>query len=126
MVKASLRILGLAAVALLGVVVVIVVASWVYFEPNSRPRDEAKTIRVAIRKDGQVYLNDIKQKDPNELTPQIKERLEDLPEGQRTVYLKADTDLAYSEVMKVMDLIREAGVEDLALIAENRVQGQGS
>jgi len=89
-------------------------------------KDEAKTIRVAIRKDGQVYLNDIPQKNTNELTPQIKERLEDLPEGQRTVYLKADSDLEYSEVMKVMDLIREAGVEDLALIAESRVQGQGS
>jgi biopolymer transport protein ExbD len=94
---------------------------------NTKERkDEAKTIRVAIRKDGQVYLNDIPQKDPNELTPQIKERLEDLPEGQRTVYLKADTDLDYGAVMKVMDLIREAGVEDLALIAESRVQGQGS
>jgi len=42
------------------------------------------------------------------------------------VYLKADEGLPYSEVMKVMDLLREAGVEDLALIAESRVQGQGS
>jgi len=52
--------------------------------------------------------------------------LSTLPEGQRTVYLKADSELDYGAVMKVMDLIREAGVEDLALIAENRVQGQGS
>ena len=54
---------------------------------------------------------------------QVKERLEDMPEGQKVVYLKADTDLEYSEVMKVMDLLREAGVEELALIAESRVQG---
>ena len=39
------------------------------------------------------------------------------------VYLKADKDLEYGEVMKVMDLAREAGVEEIALIAEQKVQG---
>ena len=50
-------------------------------------------------------------------------RLQDLPEGQRMVFLKADEGLPYSEVMKVMDLCREAGVEEVALIAERAVQG---
>jgi len=91
---------------------------------NTKERkDEQKTVIVAIRKDGTTYLNGIPQKDVAELTPQVKERLEEAPEGQKTVYLKADTDLAYSEVMKVMDLLREAGVEEVALIAESRVQG---
>ena len=39
------------------------------------------------------------------------------------VFLKADTELPYSEVMKVMDLLREAGVEEIALIAEPQVEG---
>ena len=39
------------------------------------------------------------------------------------VYLKADEGLAYSEVMKVMDFVREAGCEEIALIAERKVQG---
>jgi biopolymer transport protein ExbD len=38
------------------------------------------------------------------------------------IFLKADRELAYSEVMKVMDLCREAGVEEVALIADRRVQ----
>ena len=54
---------------------------------------------------------------------QVKERLEDLAEGSRVIYLKADEGLAYSEVMKVMDLVRAAGVEEVALIAEKKVQG---
>jgi biopolymer transport protein ExbD len=88
---------------------------------NTKERkDEPKTIMVAIKKDGTTYLNSIPQKDLAELTPQVKERLEEAPEGQKIVYLKADTDLEYSEVMKVMDLLREAGVEELALIAEPR------
>jgi len=91
---------------------------------NTKERkDEPKSVIVAVKKDGTTYLNGIKQKDMAELTPQVKERLEDMPEGQKVVYLKADTDLEYSEVMKVMDLLREAGVEELALIAESRVQG---
>src|SRR5262245_44686376 len=43
--KASLTVLGLAVLALLVALVVIVGASWLYFEPNSRPRDEAQATR---------------------------------------------------------------------------------
>jgi biopolymer transport protein ExbD len=91
---------------------------------NSKERkDEPKSIVVAIRKDSTTYLGSAKLENQAELLPQIKERLQDLPEGARIIYLKADDALPYSEVMKVMDLCREAGVEEVALIAERKVQG---
>ena len=91
---------------------------------NSKDRkDEPKSIVVAIRKDSTTYLGSQKLDDRNQLQPLIKERLQDLPEGARMIYLKADQELPYSEVMKVMDLCREAGVEEVALIAERKVQG---
>jgi biopolymer transport protein ExbD len=86
-------------------------------------KDEPKTITVAIRRDSALYLNGIQVPSQNELAPQVKERLEDAPEGSKMVFLKADTELPYSEVMKVMDNLREAGVEEIALIAEPRAQG---
>ena len=90
---------------------------------NTKERkDEPKSIIVAVRKDGTTYLSGTKLDSPAELTPQIKDRLQDLPEGSRIIYLKADEGLAYSEVMKVMDLCREAGVEEVALIADRKVQ----
>lgn len=90
---------------------------------NTKERkDETKTITVAIKKDSVTYLGS-KQVPLTELAPQIKEGLEDLPEGQKMVFLKADSELPYSEVMKVMDVCREAGVEEIALIAERKVQG---
>jgi biopolymer transport protein ExbD len=90
---------------------------------NSKERkDEPKSIVVAIRKDSATYLGSQKLDDQNQLQPLIKERLQDLPEGSRMIYLKADQELPYSEVMKVMDLCREAGVEEVALIAERKVQ----
>jgi biopolymer transport protein ExbD len=96
---------------------------------NTKERkDEPRTIMVAIKKNTDTYLQVGSQpiqklESQAELLPQIKERLQDLPEGARMVYLKADEGLPYAEVMKVMDLCREAGVEEVALISERRVQG---
>ena len=91
---------------------------------NTKERkDEPKTIVVAVKRDTTTYLGSAKLASQADLLPQIKERLQDLPEGWRIIYLKADEQLPYSEVMKVMDLCREAGVEEVALISERKVQG---
>jgi biopolymer transport protein ExbD len=85
-------------------------------------KDEAKTITVAIKRDSTTYVNGIVVNKPD-MVPQVKERLDEAPEGSKMVFLKADNELPYSEVMKVMDDLREAGVEEIALIAEPRAQG---
>ena len=91
---------------------------------NTKERkDEPKSIVVAVKKDSTTYIGSTKLDNQAELLPQVKERLQDLPEGARMIYLKADEGLPYSEVMKVMDLCREAGVEEVALISERKVQG---
>jgi biopolymer transport protein TolR len=91
---------------------------------NTKERkDEPKTIVVAVKADSTTYLNGIKVENQADLVPQIKERLEELADTNKVVYLKGDENLAYSEVMKIMDYCREAGVEEIALIAEQKVQG---
>ena len=85
-------------------------------------KDEPKTITVAIKRDSTTYVNGIVVNKP-EMVPQVKERLDEAPEGSKMVFLKADSELPYAEVMKVMDDLREAGVEEIALIAEPRAQG---
>jgi biopolymer transport protein ExbD len=89
---------------------------------SKEKKDEKNTITVAIRKDSTTFLKGIKV-EQSDLTAQLKGLLEDIPEGNRVIYLKADAELPYSEVMKVMDLCREAGTEEVALIAERKVQG---
>ena len=86
-------------------------------------KDEPKSITVAIKKDTTVFLGGVRVEKTEDLVPQLKEKLEDVPEGSRVVYLKADAELPYSDVMKVMDLAREAGVEEVALIAEQKAGG---
>ena len=96
---------------------------------NTKDRkDDAKTMVVAIKKNTDTFLQigntPTKKLDRQEdLLPQVKEQLQDVAEGSRMIYLKADEGLPYSEVMKVMDLCREAGVEEVALISERKVQG---
>jgi len=86
-------------------------------------KEQAKLVEVAIKKDKTTFLKGIAITRPEEFVPKVKEALEELPETERVVYLKADQELAYSEVMHVMDLLREAGVEEIALIAERRTGG---
>jgi biopolymer transport protein TolR len=96
---------------------------------NTKDRkDDARTIVVAIKKNTDTFLqigNATTQKLDRQadLLPQVKEQIRDRPEGSRMIYLKADEGLPYAEVMKVMDLCREAGVEEVALISERKVQG---
>ncbi len=91
---------------------------------NTKERKDAeKTLVVAIKKDNRTYLNGQPLDNVSELPALVKQRLEELPEDQKVLYLKADEGLPYSDVMKVMDLCREGGVEEVALIAERQVQG---
>jgi biopolymer transport protein ExbD len=91
---------------------------------NTQERqDKPKQIVVAIKKDSTTYLGTKPLSNQAELTKMVREQLEEVPEDQKMVYLKADSELPYSEVMKVMDLLREGGVEEIALIAESKVQG---
>ena len=85
-------------------------------------KDQPKIPVVAVRRDNAVYLGSQRLDNQASLLPLLKERVRDMAEGTRMIYLKADEELPYSEVMKVMDLAREAGVEEVALIAAPKVE----
>jgi biopolymer transport protein ExbD len=90
---------------------------------NTKDRkDEPKSIIVAVKKDGTVFLNGVKLDNPDaDLTSQIQERLDEVQD--KLIYLKGDEGAEYAQVMRVMDLCRAGGVEEVALIADRKVQG---
>ena len=92
---------------------------------NSKDQpDNQKTVTVAVRRDGMLYLKGIPMSGgEQELKAKLPSEIEELPDTDKVVYLKADERLKYTEVMKVMDLCREAGAEEVALIVEKKVQG---
>jgi biopolymer transport protein TolR len=91
--------------------------------PKAAKKSEGQAVEVAIRRDSVLFLGGVKVDGPTDLRDKVKQRIEDLPEGGKIIQLKADVELPYAEVMKVMDLVRDVGVEEVALIAEKKVEG---
>jgi biopolymer transport protein ExbD len=96
-------------------------------------KEQPKNITVAIKndRDRTTYLQSGAGTEMYTTTDQkekafpakLQELLRDLPEDAKIVYLKADRELPYSDVMEVMDRCRQAGVEEIALIADRKVKG---
>jgi biopolymer transport protein TolR len=71
---------------------------------------------VTVRKNGSIAIGRSRIDSPAKLTPVLRQILEGRQEKE--VYLEADRDVPYGEVVKVMAAIREAGVQKLGMVAE--------
>ena len=76
-------------------------------------------VTVAVTRDGRAYLGG-DQVSLDELGPKIVSKLENKPEGEKEVYLRADIRANYGKVMDTVDQIRTAGVSQLGLLTEKR------
>ena len=79
----------------------------------ARVTDES-TVTVSIARDGRLYLG------KTEIGyDELPRRLWELKEKKnlRSVALRADREVKYETVMKVIGLIKEGGIEDLGLVA---------
>src|SRR5688500_17716740 len=58
---------------------------------NTKERkEEGKTITVAIKRDATTWLGGKKVENPADFMKEIKERIDDMPDGGKMIYLKAD------------------------------------
>jgi biopolymer transport protein TolR len=76
---------------------------------------EEDQLVVAVDRQSQVYLNDTKI-DLAELDPKLRAILREQP--SRQVYLRADRDVRYGDVMRVIAAVKGAGVERLGMVTE--------
>jgi biopolymer transport protein ExbD len=86
--------------------------------PADHPDNEA-AVTVAVRKDNAVYLNMVPVAE-SELTRKLSEEFEGKTE--RILFLKADEALDYGDVLRVMQLCRDAGADNIGLITELKVK----
>jgi len=70
---------------------------------------------IAIDSRGRFYINALPT-DPDDLVPRIRRILQDTV--SRRVYLKADKRVRYAAVLEVMDALREAHIENVALVGD--------
>jgi biopolymer transport protein TolR len=76
---------------------------------------EEQQLVVAVNRAGQVYLNDTAITVP-ELGPKLQAILKVRPD--REVFLRADQNVRYGDVMRVISTIKGAGVERLGMVTE--------
>lgn len=77
-----------------------------------RQDQASERIRVAVDAQGRTYLDD-RAVNRALLEDRIKEMVE--VRGLRVAYLKADEELRYKEIMAVIELIKDAGVDVVGL-----------
>ena len=76
-------------------------------------KSEKEHLVITINKDKNVYINDFQV-----TVDFLKEKLAKILEGRRDreVFLKADKDISYGTVVRVMAEIKGAGVEKLGMV----------
>ncbi|MBJ6725621.1 protein TolR [Geomesophilobacter sediminis] len=81
------------------------------------PKEE--TVVVTLEKSGRTSIN-AKEVPPAQLKPQLTTMFAN--RTKKEVFLKADTNVPYGEVVKVMAEIKGAGIERLGMITESTQQ----
>jgi biopolymer transport protein ExbD len=77
--------------------------------------DTGDPVVVFVDQNNRFYVNAL-EVNPVDIATRITAVLEEKTE--RTVYLKGDTNANYSSIMRMMDALRKAGIDTVALITE--------
>src|SRR5512143_1173956 len=86
--------------------------------PASHPRQAGeRRVEVSLPRDGHVYVDAKPLGSTSELLPRLQELLAPLPGSARIVSLKADASMPYDAVRSVLFVCREAGAEEILLMA---------
>ena len=84
----------------------------------SDQKESGQLITVSIKRDGTVYVGDKIVEDITKLSTIIEDTMEEKQITDRKVQLRADVELEYGKVIDVMNEIKHARVELLALLVE--------
>jgi biopolymer transport protein TolR len=77
-------------------------------------------LTVSIEKNGQVFFEGEEFTDLGKLGPKILEQMEEKQMTDKKVLLKADLEAAYGKVVDVLSAIKEAQIEVIGLVTEQK------
>jgi biopolymer transport protein TolR len=80
------------------------------------------SVIISIPKDGDYYLGK-KQVNLDELKSQVEKALQNKKEEDKVVYVKSGVEVSYGEVVKVINAVREKGVDKIGLVADKKKKG---
>src|SRR5258708_30281689 len=90
--------------------------------PSDMPNaDKDDAVIVGISSSGDVFLGNVKS-DLSQVADQVRDRISN--KLDKTVFVKSDGRAKYGDVVKVVDEIRSAGVDNVGLITDRAEQNR--
>jgi biopolymer transport protein TolR len=84
--------------------------------PNDMPdADKDDAVIIGVSASGDVYLGSTKS-DITQIADQVRDRISN--KNNKTVYVKSDGRAKYGDVVKIVDEIRSAGVDNVGLLTD--------
>jgi len=86
---------------------------------NTIDMPENPDIVLHIRRDGKMYVNSDEATDEN-----LQMLLEDamMTASDKKLYLKADQELEYGTIVDIIEVLKEAGIELIGIIADKKTE----
>ncbi|MBN2346406.1 MAG: biopolymer transporter ExbD [Candidatus Aminicenantes bacterium] len=82
--------------------------------------DPSQMLTVYVKKNGEVFLDDRKVDDLGKLGQMILDTMEEMQRVEKKVLMKADLDASYGGVVDVMNAIKNAQIEIIGLVTEQK------
>src|SRR6266480_313605 len=86
--------------------------------------NKESAVIISVPKDGDYYLGK-KKVNLDDLKTAVEKALANKKEEDKIVYIRSGIDVSYGEVVKVINAVREKGVDKIGLVAD-RKKGKGA
>ncbi|MCJ7611396.1 MAG: biopolymer transporter ExbD [Candidatus Aminicenantes bacterium] len=86
---------------------------------NTISMPESPEVVMSIQKDGTIYIKNDKVTMDN-LQTKLEEAF--LTVAEKKLYLRADSDIEYGKIVRLIDVIRESGIEVVGIITEKKAE----
>jgi biopolymer transport protein TolR len=84
--------------------------------------NKESAVIISIPKDGDYYLGK-KKVSLDDLKTSVEKALSNKKEEDKIVYIKSGVEVSYGEVVKVINAVREKGVDKIGLVADKKKKG---
>ena len=84
--------------------------------------NKESAVIISIPKDGEYYLGK-KKAGLEDLKSAVEKALSNKKEEDKIVYIKSGVEVSYGEVVKVINAVREKGVDKIGLVADKKKKG---
>lgn len=84
--------------------------------------NKESSVIISIPKDSEYYLGK-KKVNLEDLKSSVEKALANKKEEDKIVYIKSGVEVSYGEVVKVINAVRERGVDKIGLVADRKKKG---